>query len=98
MAKSSRSTGDVLHAAAVRLRVTGSGNLKSYLRSYSGISNVQLDSIEMNSTTNKEPTVLANFNEQAMQYELTTTEIDETFFITKIIVFVRPVATGYPIV
>lgn len=99
MAKSSaRSTGDILHAAAVRLRVTGSGNLQSYLRSLDGINNVQLADIPMRSTTNKEPTILANFNESGIQYELTTTEINETFTIDKIVVFVRPISTGYPIV
>jgi hypothetical protein len=50
----------------------------------------------MSATTNREPTVIANFQEQRIQLELGTTEIDETFTISRIVVFVKPIAEGYP--
>lgn len=95
MAKSGLA-GEILHAAAVRLRVTGSGNLKVFLRSLDNTRNVQLTSIPMSATTNREPTVIANFQEQRIQLELRTTEIDEGFTISRIVIFVKPIAEGYP--
>lgn len=96
MAKGQGLAGEILHAAAVRLRVTGSGNLNLYLRSLDNVRNVQLTNIPMSATTNREPTVIANFQEQRIQLELGTTEIDETFTISRIVVFVKPIAEGYP--
>lgn len=99
MAKKQFSTvGEILHVVAVRLRVTGSGSLQYFLRSLDNTRSIQLTSHVMAATTNIEPTTLANFNEQRVQLELKTTLIDETFLISRIIIFVKPVATGYPIV
>ena len=89
--------GEILHAGAVRCRVTGSGNLQSFLRSLDDVRNVQLDNITMATTANIEPTILSNFREQRIQLEMRTTEIDEVFNISRIIIFVKPVSTGYPI-
>lgn len=50
----------------------------------------------MSALTNREPTVLANFIDQRAQLEGKTTLINETFNISKITIFVKPVATGYP--
>lgn len=96
MAKQS-GVGNILHAVAVRLRVTGAGTLQVFLRSLDDVNSSQLQDIEMESVSNKEPTALANFNEQGIQLELRTVEIDDTFLISKIIVFVKPVAESYPI-
>lgn len=92
-----KGTGDIIHAVATRIRVVGSGNLQLYLRSLDNVRNVQLANITMASTTNKEPITLANFKEQRIQLELKTTLIDETFTISKIVIFVKPVAEGYPV-
>lgn len=98
MAKKQFSTvGEVLHVVAVRLRVTGSGNLQYFLRSLDNVRNVQLTNHVMVASSNIEPTILANFNEQRVQLELRTTVIDENFVISKIVIFVKSVATGYPI-
>lgn len=90
--------GDVLHSNALRLRVTGSGNLEIYLRSLDNVRNTQLRSHSMSSTTNVEPIVLANFQEQRIQLELRTMLIDEVFTISRIVIFVKPVAEGYPVI
>ncbi len=50
----------------------------------------------MVAATNKEPTVLANFIDQYGQLEIKTTNINETFEVSKIVIFVKPVSTGYP--
>lgn len=96
MAKQSQFTGELLHFNAIRIRVTGSGNLQLFFRSLDDVNNVQLTSIPMEIVTNKEPTVLANFIDQRAQIELRTTEIGEVFSVSKIIVFLKPVSTGYP--
>lgn len=91
------SIGEILHAGAVRLRVTGSGTLDLHLHSLDNVVNSQLKSFTMSNTTSKEPIILANFKQQRIQLELTTTEIDEVFTISKIVIFVKPVAEGYPV-
>lgn len=90
--------GEILHTVAIRMRVTGNGNLQSYLRSLDNINNVQLKNHPMSLLTNREPTILTNFSDQRIQLELKTTVIDETFFVSRIIIFVKPVAEGYPII
>ena len=92
-----KSSGDLLHVAAVRMRVTGNGNLDLALHSLDEASNsVTLNSIALESATNRMPTALANFIDQYIQLEGRTNEIDEVFEIDKIIIYVKPVATGYP--
>lgn len=96
VAKSSL-TGELTHFGAIRMRVLGSGNLQLSLFSLDETSNsATLTDISLQSTTNREPTVLANFIDQYGQLEVKTTEINETFEISKIVIFVKPVASGYP--
>lgn len=96
MAKNSSFTGEILHFNAIRTRVTGSGSLQLFLRSLDNTSSVQLTSISMSAATNREPTVLANFIDQRAQLEVRTTAIDEKFSISRIILYVRPLASEYP--
>ncbi len=92
----SQSSGQILHCVAARYRVLGSGLLKSRLWSLTQEQNQNLPNITMSSTTRKMPTVLANFQQQGMQIQFRTTAIDERFNISAIILFVKPVAEGYP--
>lgn len=91
------SVGQILHAVAVRMRVVGSGNLQIFLRSLDNVRSTQLTNHPMAATTNIEPTILANFQEQRIQLEIKTTLINETFTISRIVVFVKTIAEGYPI-
>ena len=84
------------HFNTVRFRVKGSGNLQLALRSLDNIRSTSLTAIIMASSTNREPTRLCNFIEQRAQLEIKTTAINETFTISKIIIFVKPFATEYP--
>lgn len=96
MAKSSF-VGELVHFGVIRMRVLGSGNLQLFLHSLDDASNIlTLTSIAMVAATNKEPTVLANFIDQYGQLEIKTTNINETFEVSKIVIFVKPVSTGYP--
>lgn len=88
--------GEVLHFGAVRYRVTGDGALQSTLSDLDDIHSSDLVNVTMASTTSREPSLLANFLAQRARLTITTTEIDETFTISKIVIFVKPVATGYP--
>jgi hypothetical protein len=88
--------GELLHFGSVRMRVTGSGVLRPTLQSLDEVNISTLPNVTMSATTNREPTVLSNFIDQRGQLKLETTAIDETFTVSKITIFIRPVATGYP--
>ncbi len=88
--------GEILHFNGVRLRVNGSGSLRQFLRSLDDVNNVQLTNITMATLTNREPTTLSNFIDQRAQFEVNTVLIDEVFTISRISIFVRPIASEYP--
>ena len=95
--------GEILHCIGVRARVTGVGNLRLFLASMgdpeTGVpaDEVELDAIAMSTSTAVEPTKLANFESQRIQLHFRITEIDETFLITRLYMFVKPVAQDFPI-
>jgi hypothetical protein len=95
MAKAS-GEGGVIHYGAVRLRVNGSGNLQMRLISLDEVKERVLVPIAMSTLTNKEPNRLTNFTQQRAQLEIKTTEMDEVFNISKIVIFIKPVATSFP--
>lgn len=84
------------HYGAVRLRVTGIANLKLKLFSLNEIKQFNLLPLTIQSRTNIEPNRLSNFTQQRAKLEIRTTELDEVFNISKVIIFVRPVAKSYP--
>lgn len=90
-------TGELVHFGTIRMRATGAGNLQLFLHSLDDALNSKtLTTIPLVATTNREPTVLSNFIDQYGQLELKTTLIDEVFEISKIVIFIRPVSSGYP--
>jgi len=88
--------GGLLHFVAVRYRVTGVGVLRSNLRSLDEVTVDPLPNITLSAATNREPTILANYTEQRAFLEGKTINIDETFAVSKIVVFAKPSASGYP--
>jgi len=84
------------HIVSVRLRVVGSGNLQLSLADLDDIQVQNLVPIAMQATTRFEPTRLANLQSQRIRLVGKTTEIDETFTIQRILMFVKPVAMEYP--
>lgn len=89
---------NITHFTAIRMRVYGNGQLKMRLLSLHETNEQTLLSLPMIPSTNREPTRLCNFNEQRAQLELKTTELDEKFTITRILVFARELYTDYPMV
>jgi len=98
MAKISRGSavGAINHYNAVRMRVTGAGSLQMKLLSLDDIDTQTLVPFTMAATTQREPTRLANFKSQRARLEIKTTLIDETFRISKIIIFSKPVESEFP--
>lgn len=84
------------HFNAVRLRVTGAGNLKGKLYSQGNNKTQDLVPLVLESTTERSKTQLCNFSQERVFLEIKTTEINETFVITSILVFVKPKAESYP--
>lgn len=97
MTKSASVNEEVInHYGAVRLGVTGSGNLRLTLYSLDEVKVSPLLPLVLQTRTNIEPNRLANFTQQRAKLEIRTTEIDEHFKVTKVIVFVKAVAKSYP--
>lgn len=92
----SNSVGDILHVAGVRLRVTGSGNLKMSMRSLDDEVVVNLVPTAMLATTSKEPFTLTNYLNQRGQLKVGTTSFDNYFVISKMVIFTKPIYSGYP--
>lgn len=84
------------HCNAIRLRLRGTGNLKSTLYSYDEVESFELNDIVMSANTNIPPTALANFKQTQMKLKGETTEIDEVFNISEILIYIKPVEQSYP--
>lgn len=88
--------GLINHFSSVRLRVRGTGNLLMRFMSLDDVYDNVLIPLIMIPLTNIEPTTKSNFTEQRALLEIKTTVINETFEISKIVIYVKPVATNYP--
>src|SRR5580692_5612257 len=84
------------HYGAVRLRVQGSASLQISFLSLSEAQSNVLAPITIQSTTNIEPNRLSNFTQQRAKLQIMTSGLNETFQISKIVVFVKPVAKSFP--
>lgn len=94
--KTSGSEETINHYGAVRLRVNGSASLKMTLYSLDEVLNDVLIPVPVQAKTNIEPNRLSNFTQQKAKLKIGTTSINEKFLISKIIIFVKPVATSFP--
>lgn len=84
------------HYNAVRLRVKGNGDLKLTLLSPDEIYSQELVPVSMVLTTARNPTQLANFKQLRAKLRIETTEMNETFQISHILVFSKPVEGSFP--
>lgn len=96
MPKQSKFDGQLLHFGMARYCVNGSGTLRSKFLSFNETASFILPNITMSLTTDEEPLILGNFIKQKAFLKIETTAINETFDINKIIIFIKPVGTGYP--
>lgn len=86
---------NILHFGAVRYRVTGSGNL---IQSFYGLDRAEsevLKPLVLSEAPGREPIVLANFKGQRALLRLETTVINEWFNFNRIILFTKPIYSGY---
>ena len=84
------------HFAAVRMRVTGTGNLKTKLISMDTVTEKQLADTTLLPTNSRYPNKLVNFKAQKAQLELRLTQLDETFLLRQILIYKKPVASSFP--
>lgn len=96
MAKNTGGNESEYHFVAVRLRVTGAGNLDMYLTDLDNVQTHNLVPLPMVASTRIEPTRLVNFQSQRTRLVGSVDVIDEHFLIGRIIFFVKPVAVEYP--
>lgn len=101
MAKSSgRNLGSmgngVQHYGAIRYRIIGSGNLQTTLYSLQDVESQPLANISMSNPNDRMPTILANFNKEQAFLKGETNEINEYFRINRIIIYTKPIWSGYP--
>lgn len=97
MAKSSSAGSEYIrHITGVRMRLQGTGSLQMSLSGLDDVRSYTMLPLEMSLTPGLEPTRLANFRSQRIRFNLTTTEINEYFKISRIILFAKTSATSYP--
>lgn len=84
------------HFNAVRLRATGSGNLECKLITLDDVTESILPSVALQATTDRYPTQLANLTTQRAQFEFRTTEFGAHFHINSILIYTKPVSSGFP--
>jgi hypothetical protein len=87
---------NILHFNAVRLRVTGVGNLKMEFISLDDMKIQELKSIPMMLKTDREPTRLANFISQRARLKVSVDHVDERFVINRIIIYAKELYSSYP--
>lgn len=85
----------LVHFGGVRIRVNGTGNLIPTLGSLDKIRTQSLRNFVMQQTTDREKFQLANFMSQRAYLRLETLNINETFRINRIIVYVKPVYSQF---
>lgn len=86
-----------LHCGATRMRITGSGTFKQTLSCLDNTASEVMPTLAMSSTPGKEIITLSGFIADRICLRGEVTDIDEWFNISKITIYVKPIATGYPL-
>lgn len=87
---------DYSHIAGVRYRVRGAGVLRTTLYSDDEVLSKTLGTITMATSPGKQPFMVTNFMAQRTKLRFETTAINETFRISRIVVFMKPTYTMMP--
>jgi hypothetical protein len=87
---------NIQHFAAIRIRLTGRGNLLMKVNSLDQIRSKTLVPFAIQSSNRIIPTRLVNFTEQRASFELKTTALDEYMRINRIVVYMKEIFTSYP--
>lgn len=86
----------ICHITGFRIRAVGSGNLRFRWISMDDIYEQVLNPLALTATTNIQPLRLSNFIQQRSRLEVKMTEQGETFTISRIIVYAKPLFTMHP--
>lgn len=92
---------DIIHCNAARLRIYGNGTVQFQLRALGNadlISSAEAQDLQeavLDDFTFRTVTKLANFKSQRMQLKVYTDEIGDVMICSRIIIFVKPLWTGY---
>ena len=84
------------HFNAVRVRALGSGSLDLSLQTLDDLTIVNIEPITLSNAPGRYFNQLVNLTTQKARVHISTNEIDEVFTIRQIIVYVKPIATGFP--
>lgn len=88
------------HYHIIRASVLGGGILRPSLLSLPDRDDVQqeyiLPTVDLDTLGRRPSNTLCNVKEYAVQLEMKTTDIDEYFMITRIIIYKLPTETGLP--
>lgn len=84
------------HFGAIRVRLKGQGNILGTLYSYDQIQSDVLNSVPMSTATDDPVTLLADFTSYVAKLELSTQNIDDVMNISQILIYMKPVASSFP--
>ena len=87
---------NILHFAAIRLRVVGIGNVKLRLISLDDTIVQELLPLPMSEVMNIEPTRICNFSQQRARIKIYTDEFGEFLKVNRVIYYVKEKYTSYP--
>jgi len=87
---------NIIHVGSIRIRANGTGNLRMRLLSLDDILIKTLVPLPMTTTSDRQPTRLANFMSQRISLEMSTTAINEIFKINRVILFAKEVFVEFP--
>ena len=94
---SEQSSGEsTTHFSSIRIRVTGTGDLKLAVYSLDDLHTKVLVPLTMSNKARYSPTRIVNFVEQRASFELRTTVKGEKFRINRIVVFTKELYKSYP--
>lgn len=102
MSRSNGSGGEnIQHFSHMRLRIVGSGILRSTIYSLDDIRSQALPNYTMAATTRIEPTILTNFVEQRARIKYYITDVNEEnptdwFRLTRVVIFMKDFGSEYP--
>lgn len=93
----SKLSGDIQnHVNPIRIRVLGSGSLKTFLFDTGSINNSELNAKTMSLTSAKSINYLSNFRAERTCVLIMTTAINEYFTVSNIWAYVKPTANSFP--
>lgn len=85
------------HYHLVRALVKGTGSFKLTLISYDDVYSSSLKSLPLQSVASRTQDSLSNFRGQAAKIKFEVTELDENFELNQIRIYIKPIATSFPL-